>query len=287
VARDPIIGALHSSTAVHHVILVDNTLGGHPRLRDVSPLSRITVISNRNQGGLAGAYNTAIRWVRVNHHNTSHILFLDEDSDTTSISSFLSSAETLSLFQDRQVAAVAPAYVDRATGLRGTPICLNRFWYRMLGRNITEPVEVSFLINSMSLWRFEALLDIGAYSTQLKVDHIDTDYCLRAKLRGYKLILNPTVSFLHSIGERRAFHFLGRIMQTGGHSAARRWMIGRNTMLLAKHYGLRFPAFAVLCIGRMVYEMVGITLAETDRRRKLLSILKGGVVGVFTRYDQY
>jgi GT2 family glycosyltransferase len=43
--------------------------------------------------------------------------------------------------------------------------------------------EVAFVINSMAIWRFEALAQIGRFNELLAIDHIDTDYCLRARHR--------------------------------------------------------------------------------------------------------
>ena len=37
---------------------------------------------------------------------------------------------------------------------------------------------------------------------------MDTDYCLRAAALGFKLILNPKVTFLHSIGKRQKYQSL-------------------------------------------------------------------------------
>jgi len=103
---------------------------------------------------------------------------------------------------------VAPTYRDSATGIQLAPIQLFRFRWRVLARDLTEPVAVSFLINSMSLWRLDALRRIGPYDERLAVDHIDTDYCLRASALGYRLMLNPAVAFEHAIGARRKYRFL-------------------------------------------------------------------------------
>jgi hypothetical protein len=60
-------------------------------------------------------------------------------------------------------------------------------------------------------------------------------------------------------------------------------MIGRNTVLLARAYGWRFPSFAMLCSVRIVYECIGILLAEDAKASKLLALLKGVVIGMFGR----
>jgi rhamnosyltransferase len=274
----------HVLDAVDHFVIVDNSADGHPYLMNCALPPRCTLIHNANRGGLAGAYNVALSRIRQEWPEITHVLFLDDDTDFSSVTRFLASHDTRIATADPAVAAVAPIYKDRETGLRCSHITLERFRYRWVGRDIDHPIDVAFIINSLSLWRMDALSALGAYSTELAVDHIDTEYCLRAKKQGYRIVLNPTVEFLHSIGKRRSYRFLGVTLQSGGHSAERRHMIARNTVLLLRKYMTTFPAFAVLCIVRIGYEAVGIVMAEDDRLRKLHALLTGAWAGLVDRH---
>lgn len=282
--RNPIDIAESVSSVLDHLIIVDNAPGGHPFLTKGGDGIRYRILANGNVDGLAGAYNRAIDCIRNDHPNATHILFIDDDTDTSSVAAFLDSEITRQYCTRCDVAAVAPAYVDRETGLRGAHIQLSRFRYRHLPRNLAVPTEVAFLINSLSLWSVGAISRIGGYNVRLKIDHIDTDYCLRAARAGYSLILNSQVSFLHSIGKRRTFRLFGMTMQAGGHSPARRAMIACNTVMLAKHFGVRMPAFAALCAMRLVYECVGILMAENAKLAKLRAVIVGSLTGIFSRY---
>ena len=288
VLHDPVHARLdqvnHLAGLVGHLYLVDNTPAGFDALTALGQQSSLTIIVNRNKGGLAGAYNNAIERIGIEQPNTTHILFLDEDSDIAALSSFLDSPVTHDALAQADVAAVAPLYVEKATGLPGAHIQLRRFTYRVLPRELTEATEVSFLINSMSLWAYSAIKKIGQHSTVLGVDHVDTDYCLRANQLGYRLILNPTVRFQHTIGARKAYRLFGRTLQSGGHSPARREMIGRNTAILAKRFALYYPSFVLLCISRICYECLGIIIIENKKLKKLTSTLKGTATGLYTKY---
>lgn len=285
-ARDPAGFVAQIRGLVARIVIVDNWPDGHPRLPvDMLAGAGVEVIANRNVGGLAGAYNTAIAHLEKTRPATTHVLYLDDDTDAASLAAFLSSPTTQVCAEDTGVAAVAPAYVDRATGMRGAHMQLCRFRLRVLPRELARATEVAFLINSMSLWRLDAVRRIGSYSTCFGIDHVDTDFCLRAAVHGYKLVLNPEVGFLHSIGERRKFRLLGFTLQAGGHGASRRRLIARNTVILAKHYAFRWPAFAVLCVLRLGYEMTGIVLAEPQRMAKLKGMLLGIWSGLLTPYD--
>jgi rhamnosyltransferase len=243
----------------------------------------ITVLRNDNLGGLAGAYNTALAWIAEYQRDVTHVLFIDDDSDLSALDAFLRSEATREVATYPSVAAVAPVYRDKRTGLRGRHIQLSRFHYRFLPREQTTPVDVAFIINSMSLWRFDVLTRLGPYSVALGIDHIDTEYALRAKRAGFRIVLNAGVEFLHEIGERRSYKLFGKMVQSGGHSADRRFLIGRNTVIVAKKHGIAYPAFMFLCLQRLGYESLGILIAEDSKAAKLSGLWRGALRGLVTR----
>jgi rhamnosyltransferase len=263
-------------------IMVDNSAVGHPSICEIPERDDLIRFDNFNCGGLAGAYNLAISWVQAKHSGISQIVFVDEDSDTGVLDRFLSDPEVIGLLQTATTACVAPAYKDIATGLRGRHMQLDRFRLTYLPRVFSGVRSVAFVINSMSVWRMEALRQIGPFNEGLAIDHIDTDYCLRARAKSLTIHVQGSLEFLHAIGERRRFTVFGHEMQAGGHSPSRRFLIGRNTAWLARRYLIREPAFAFLCLSRLAYEAIGITLVEDRRGAKLWSLIRGAMVGAFT-----
>lgn len=263
---------------VRRVVVVDNSAEGHPALRSL-PASMLQ-IHNSNRGGLAGAYNAACERLQQDPA-ISQVVLLDEDSDPGVLGALLADPNVAAALRDEHTAALAPAYRDRATGLRGRHIQLRRFGLTYLAREFEGQQPVSFLINSMSVWRMAALRRIGRFNEGLAIDHVDTEYCLRARRAGLNLYLNGSHEFAHAIGERRRFTLFGVEMQAGGHGPERRYLIGRNTVWLGLHYLWREPAFALLCFKRLVYEAVGIALAEPQRRAKTWALLRGACSGLF------
>ena len=267
-------------TSVALTVVADNSPTGHPALAGLVTQPHCIVLPTRNVGGLAGAYNQALGHLHAHHPGLTHVVLLDEDSDAAGLALFLADTQVAALLHQPDTAAVAPAYVDRATGLRGKYIELRRWGLNYLPRIFSGVRRVAFVINSMSVWRMAALHRIGLFNEGLRVDHVDTEYCLRARRLGLGVHVHGSHEFAHSIGQRRRFRFLGREMQAGGHSPERRYLIGRNTAWLGRCYLWREPAFAFLCITRLAYEAVGITLAESQRPAKLWALLRGAVVGV-------
>lgn len=264
------------------VVVVDNSEIADAALQSDARSAGAHVIANGNRGALAGAYNAALRLLQGPlGMGIERVVFVDDDSDPSVLQAFLADPEVAHRLADPGTAAVSPAYRDRATGLRGRYIELERLRLRYLPRQFNGLREVAFVINSMSVWRRSALERIGLFDECLAIDHVDTEYCLRARRLGLALCVHGDHEFAHSIGQRRRYRFLGRELQAGGHGPQRRYLIGRNTAWLARCWLLREPAFAFLCLTRLVYEGVGIVMAEDDRGAKLAALVRGVLRGLF------
>lgn len=280
---DPRVLIERLGVSVGHVLVVDNSVLGHPALASLPGHARLHLIRNANQGGLAGAYNRAREALGRLAPELQQLVFVDEDSDVAVLDSFLADPSVRSRLADPGTAAVAPAYCDRATGLRGKHMLLSRWRWHGLPRRFDGLRPVSFLINSMSVWRCAALQRLGPFDEGLRIDHVDTDFCLRARRAGLVLWLHGSFEFRHAIGERRRFRLFGVEMQAGGHPPARRYLIGRNTAWLARRSLWREPSFTALCIARLAYEAVGIVMAEPERGPKLRALLRGAFTGLLSR----
>ena len=276
----PLLAQLRGFVAL--TIVADNSKLGHPALVDLPSRLDCSHLHTRNQGGLAGAYNQAIALIGKQAPHITHIVFLDEDSDASGLGRLLADREVCHALNQIDTAAVAPAYVDRATGLRGRYIDLQRWRIRHLPRVFDGLRQVAFVINSMSIWRLDALRRIGRFNEGLAIDHVDTEACLRARRAGLGVFVHGSHEFLHSIGQRRRFTLLGHEMQAGGHAPARRYLIGRNTAWLGRNHLVREPAFAALCVARLAYEAFGIVKVESDRIVKLWALLRCIMVGLLT-----
>ena len=79
-----------------------------------------------------------------------------------------------------------------------------------------EVVKVEFLISSGSLIALAALSEIGPFDDQLFIEHVDTDWSLRASAKGFGLYGVASAVLEHTIGDailevpgtgRRAFMY--------------------------------------------------------------------------------
>jgi rhamnosyltransferase len=280
---DPTAAVRDALGSVPLVVLVDNAAIGHPAAAAWRADPRVTVLCNANRGGLAGAYNAATAWLREQAPQTELVVFIDDDSDAQVLAAFLHDAQVLALLSRPDTAAVVPAHRDRASGSRAAHMRLTRWRWTMVPREQRGLYRASFVINSMSVWRMDALQRIGAHNEWLGVDHVDTEYCMRAQRLGLAVWVHGDHEFSHSIGQRQSYRFAGRTLHTGGHSPERRAGIGRALGYLVRGSIWREPAFCALCLLRFGYEVLGIVMAERDKARKLASLFRGLANGLIGR----
>jgi rhamnosyltransferase len=283
VSADPTRLVAQLLSHLSHVVIVDNSPLGHPLVQQWCGEVRVTILANRNRGGLAGAYNVAVGWIHAHRPDIHFITFVDEDSDAQVLKAFLRDPQIIEKLSDPATAAVAPAHRERATGLRTRHLQLRRFGWTYLQREVRGVHRVAFLINSMSVWPVRALETIGLHNEWMGIDHVDTEYCLRARRMGLSVYLHGDYEFPQSIGKRVKYRIFGRELQSCGHSPQRRHSIGRTTAWLAIQYPLAEPAFSVLCLARLAYEVAGIVLAEPHRAAKLWAFGMGVCQGLVTR----
>ncbi len=271
--------------AARWLLVVDNN--EQPQLQPdaLSPSGLpVVLLQHGNRGGLAGAYNRALAHLaNIGPVAPEAVVFVDQDSSAAGLPGFMSDPIVQQLLARDDVAAVAPAYRDRATGLRGRYIELGRWRLHHLPREFAGARPVAFVINSLSIWRWAALQRIGHFNEQLAIDHVDTEYCLRARQLQMQVWVQGDHEFAHAIGERRRYRLFGRELQAGGHAPWRRRSIGRSTALLARQWAWREPAFALLCLSRLAYEAVGIVMAEDRKAAKLAALARGVAEGLLTR----
>lgn len=157
----------------------------------------VIVDRQKENVGLGAAYNIAASWARA--EGASHLLLFDQDSVAAA-----DMVEKLmaALKRDPQAAAAGPLWQDRRSGHDGFFVRLGRFGAHKYQPRADETVEVDFLISSGSLISLDALAAIGDFDAGLFIDHIDTDWSLRARTKGYRLLGVAAARLDHAMGEK-------------------------------------------------------------------------------------
>lgn len=195
---------------------------------------KLTLVQMSVNLGLGAAQNAGIQLAFA--ADASHVLILDQDSEPMPdmVDRLLAASDCLQSAGVR-VAAVAPVYVDKVTGTRSGFVRLGWFDYKKQFVTPDQgPVEADFVISSGSLIPMGALDEIGLIDEDLFIDHVDTEWCLRALSKGFRLFGIPSAQMFHSLGNKRKRVWVLRWRNVPYHSPFRYYYMLRNGVLLQK-----------------------------------------------------
>lgn len=218
--------------AVAGVVLVDNDSPNidEQRLHRICP-SLVIHRFGTNQG-LAAAQNEGIATAR--RLGASYILFLDQDSvpQPDMVSRLLRSLER-QIADGYKVACVGPRF--RAPGGSELSGFARRRWFGLRRTACVSDdlaVECDFLISSGSLIPLDVIDHIGGMEEGLFIDQVDTEWCLRARAKGYRVFGACGAILEHRLGEDVHRVWIGRWRNLFRHKPLRYYYIFRNTFLL-------------------------------------------------------
>jgi rhamnosyltransferase len=141
--------------------------------------------------------------------------------------------------------------------------------------------EVESVITSGSLIPLAIHDLLGAFREEFFIDYVDSDYCFRARARGFRIIKTRRALMSHAIGAATWHRGIGVDKWTSNHSADRRYYIARNdTVMLREHAGYRYGLWALKSLGRRLRDCRRVLLYEQAKMRKLAGIFGGWWDGV-------
>lgn len=101
-------------------------------------------------------------------------------------------------------------------------------------RDPSSAVECDMLISSGSLIPLDVIEAVGGMEEDLFIDQVDTEWCLRARSKGYRIFGACGAVLEHRLGESAARFWIGRWRRLPRHKAFRYYYIFRNTILLSR-----------------------------------------------------
>ncbi|MGX6970522.1 glycosyltransferase family 2 protein [Vagococcus bubulae] len=179
------------------------------------------------------------------------------------------------LYPENKLGILAPNYFDRNTKEYAHYALLTDRGYEDKKFKNELYLEVSFAISSGSLIKIEVINIVGLFREDFFIDQIDTEYCLRMRENGYKVVATSGVLLNHTIGNREKKFFLGLTIKPNHHSEVRKYYIFRNGMYTVRTYGKNYPGLKVLMYKRFIHDILGVCLYETNKKRKLSSMYRG------------
>lgn len=189
---------------VNALYAIDNTPGPGglwPQRAEQEAFS-VTYVPLGENRGLAEAQNIGIEMSLSGGY--SHVLLLDQDSALSPdmVNRILAAEQTLRK-RNEKIAAVVPQILDGRTGQRP---CAHRYGWlgaRKVYRDVdsSTPVQTDFFIASGALIRTAVFRELGMMRSDLLIDHVDTEWALRAHTAGYRSYCVPNATLIHSLGD--------------------------------------------------------------------------------------
>lgn len=226
-----LLGALVPQVA--SVVMVDN--GSSIDLTGFSKQNNLTVAEVLCMGenrGIAAAQNAGIQWAR--DRGAEFVLLMDQDSipNPEMVSQLLVTYDGL-VAKEIRVAAVGPRYRDNDNGTLSPFVRVGFLGFKLLEcLDGSSHVEADFLISSGALLPLSAIDAIGQMDESLFIDHVDTEWCFRAKAHGFRLFGVCDALMNHTLGERRQEIWFMRQRTISYHKPFRYYYIYRNSILL-------------------------------------------------------
>lgn len=219
------------------VTVVDNGSAAHAvdRLRADCARAGAGLVELPDNLGIAAAQNVGIR--RALEGGADYILLSDQDSlPAPGMVALLEEA----IGEDRRIAATGPLPAEERQG-GDELVYVDRGWSpkRATREELGRPrLDAAFLIASGCLISTRALRDIGLMREDLFIDHVDLEWGVRARARGWRLVAVPAARLDHALGDE-VVRLPGRAQPVHVHSPVRNYYLLRNTIVLIKWSG--FP----------------------------------------------
>ncbi|MFL9932352.1 glycosyltransferase family 2 protein [Paraburkholderia sp. RL18-103-BIB-C] len=261
------------------VVVVDNSPVAAASMVNGLATHGIAYLRNANRGGIAGAYNRGL--THLFERGVGAVALFDQDS-RVSADYFRVMRESCTALGARPY-AIGPRIYDENIRRFLPQMYSNGFSIRTLIFDAGASLQpCSFLLSSGCVISRLAYERLGAFAEPLFIDHVDTEYSLRALLRGVPFYVEPRLILSHRIGEKRQ-HRLGPIRLTSmNHPAFRRYYMARNGMHLCLQY---VPSLPVALIPNLItlMQVCQVLLFESGKLAKLSGIACGIVDGMLGR----
>jgi rhamnosyltransferase len=271
---------------VDSLVLVNN--GSDFDLKSLEQISKLgtkaNVIELSENLGVAYAQNIGIDW--ANKQKAQFALLLDQDSipHADMVIKLLNALEHPSNIEN--AIAIGPSYIDPRTSIQSY-FMVSRLGlpFRYKPHKKIDPlasVKTAFLISSGSLISLEKLTFVGGMRSNYFIDHVDTEWCLRARSKGYDLIGLHSAVMEHSLGDnvKKVWFFYFR--SVAYHSPLRDYYMFRNTLLMIRDTPTPFFWAAFLLLRLFQFALYFLLFAEmrTLRLRMMLLGLSHGLARI-------
>lgn len=265
-----------------NMVAVDNSPEADLRLHECLREQGIQVIFNRNNGGLAGAYNRGAE--ALLERRCEVIFLLDQDSDIEAL--FFEKMMQACRELDTDEFLVGPKIYE--VNLEGCMPVFQPGKYipkRLLIDDRNEGMfPTLFLMSSGSAISAAAYRKLGAFREDYFIQYVDIEYSLRAVSQNVSVYMNAAVTMRQTVGkiERHGNKF------TTNHVAWRRYYDVRNAVHCMYLHRASCGRYCHLVSGQLSFlQAVSVLQYEPQKLKKITAIACGYLDGVLRRLGTF
>lgn len=270
---------------VNKILIVDNDSGNRNALKELATATpELDLLELSQNFGIGYAHNVGI--ARVRELRGDYVLILDQDSIPAQdmVSQLLAVAKTLSA-SESTLGAVGARYVGTYAGNDSFFVQFGTIKFRRVfcksDASAGRPryIRADFLISSGTLFPMRTLDEVGDMDEGLFIDHVDTEWFLRANRRGYYSYGACDALMQHGLGDETIKIWLGNWRYVPRHKPFRYYYMFRNSILLYKrsYAPARWIWNDML---RLAFIFVVFGLFSADRIKHVKMMLRGAIDGV-------
>lgn len=278
------------SQQVGLIIIVSNSPDAPPGIGAKGYSTPIETIDLDKNYGIAYAQNIGIERAAI--LGFQYALLMDQDSiPEQDMIEKLYKVFDISGSEQLNIIAAGPSYIDPRSKVRSY-FMVSKFGFPFRYKpnkkiNPLDSVNVAFLISSGSLISIPKLLQIGGKRSNYFIDHVDTEWCLRAKSKGYALVGVHSALMQHSLGDRVKRIWFFYLRSVAYHSPMRDYYMFRNTILMLRdtEIPLLWATFLSLRMVQFAAYFLLLTVERKNRLRSMWLGIKHGFQGVDGEID--
>jgi len=287
VTYNPAVGLLNKAIKALlnqgcEIAVVDNASTNIEEVSEsLSQFDSTQLLCQQSNLGLGAAHNLGIEYARGLDAN--FVLIMDQDS--LPLDGMLDELVAVHKAESKhaKLSAVGTTYLNSDNGSKSFFVRFGGLKFqRHYCDDRTQAIEADFLISSGSLISLAAIDEIGLMDETLFIDHVDTEWFLRARSKGFKAFGSCKALMQHGLGDNtHLVNIGGRQRNVPQHKPFRYYYIFRNSVLLYKR-GYASALWKWNDMQRLAMIMIMFGALKAPRWKNLSMMFKGifhGLIG--------
>ncbi|MGH8050051.1 MAG: glycosyltransferase family 2 protein [Arenimonas sp.] len=144
-------------------------------------------------------------------------------------------------------------------------------------------LERKTLITAGTLVPLQASTHMGGFRDDYFIDSVDHEFCLRARAHGFRILISRKPVMSQHIGTKMEVAAWWSKFASFNHSPVRKYYIARNTLVTARDYLFREPAWSLRQVWRLLSDFASIILFESNKHRKSSAFVAGLWDGIINK----